>query len=147
MGCIVKVNQGMALLPALLQTSILALLSSSVSLRTILTSISIAVNREEILLPYPSAAAIYEATSFHILAFSSTGTLLVAESEGKFSLSTWERVYELAQLQCRGVKPASVMSDMNGAVDPTQSSDMEKILEATIQYEASMQQRWKKGLD
>lgn len=52
----------------------------------------------------PSVKEMKTASSVHVLAFSSTGKLLVNESEGDFNCETWEEVHERAMRICRGSK-------------------------------------------
>ena len=50
----------------------------------------------------PSFEEIDAATSLHVLGFSSHGDLLIAESEGSFDITIWERVAEIACSACWG---------------------------------------------
>ncbi|KAL9129005.1 MAG: hypothetical protein Q9217_002439 [Psora testacea] len=90
------------ILPALFQTAMLALLSTSIPLAMTMTSTLTAIDPQGGLLPNPSARGLSTASSVHVLAFSSLGDLLVVESEGHFSLDTWEKVYTHARRMCLG---------------------------------------------
>lgn len=48
----------------------------------------------------PSLVQYQAADSIHVLAFTSQGELLVAESEGTFTLDDWDEVYETAKSLC-----------------------------------------------
>lgn len=136
-----------AVIPALLQASMLALLSSSIPLTMFLTSVSIAVDRQGNLIHNPPAAARQSAASFHVLAFSSTGDLLLAESEGKFPVDTWEKAFQMARSRCRfeSMEPGIVDDDVN--MDSRPPLDLEGSLKSAIQKDVSKRQRWKKSLD
>ncbi|PGH35774.1 exosome complex component RRP46 [[Emmonsia] crescens] len=90
------------ILPSLLHTALLALLSAAIPLSMIYTSALVAVSRTGELVQNPSNYHIKTAQSLHVLVFSSKGHLLLNESEGEFDLDTWDKVYELAQYICRG---------------------------------------------
>ncbi|EEH41868.1 hypothetical protein PAAG_03789 [Paracoccidioides lutzii Pb01] len=90
------------ILPSLLHTSLLALLSAAIPISMIFTSSLVAVSGTGELIQHPSYDCIKTAASLHVLAFSSKGHLLLNESEGQFGLDTWDKVYELAESACRG---------------------------------------------
>lgn len=123
----------------------LALLSSSIPLIMVLTSISVAVDRQGNLVYDPPAAATQSAASFHVLAFSSTRDIMLAESEGKFSVDTWENVFEMARSQCRSksMDPGTANDDVN--MDSRLTLDMEGSVEIAVQKEVLKKQRWKKS--
>lgn len=94
------------MLPALLNATLLGLLTASVPLSMTYTSAIIAVSSETIL-HGPSIKDINAASSLHVLAVSSTGYLLLNESEGEFDLETWEAVADQAQAICQGDEHAA----------------------------------------
>lgn len=71
------------LLPALLQASLLSLLSSAIPLETVYATVSKGL---------PS--------SYHVFAFDGTAKLLVAESEGDFGIDEWGAVCAEAEKEC-----------------------------------------------
>ncbi|KAL8665216.1 MAG: hypothetical protein Q9202_002438 [Teloschistes flavicans] len=135
----------LSLLPALLQSSILALLSTSLPLYSTLTSTLVAVSDSGELVADPSAVATEAATSLHVLAFSSHGGLLVAESEGAFGVETWEQVYDKAERICRGSSMVSVDRTGDTDMESTEQGDLEDALKDTIQAKTARDQRWKDG--
>lgn len=51
----------------------------------------------------PTPIECQDAASVHVLAFTSHGELLVAESEGSFDMDEWEEIYDHAKgLCCKG---------------------------------------------
>jgi exosome complex component RRP46 len=68
-----------------------------------LTSVLLAVTstgKSRTLLRSPSPLEFQEADSVHVLAFTSHGNLLVAESEGSFTINDWEELYEVGKRLC-----------------------------------------------
>lgn len=95
-------TQNIQILPALLQTAVLALLSSSIPLSMIVTCTLIAVDAFDKLIIDPSLKEVHLASSIHVVAYSSKGDLLVIESEGSFSTDILEQILETASQVCRG---------------------------------------------
>ncbi|GES61700.1 exosome complex subunit Rrp46 [Aspergillus terreus] len=92
----------LTLLPALLQTSLLALLSAAVPLSMTFSATVLGVNPSGDLIRDPSVTEAAVATSLHALAFTSKGHLLLNESQGTFDFDTWERVRQRAAAICHG---------------------------------------------
>ena len=146
-----EVIQNLPILPALLQTATLALLTSSIPLSTTLTSTLIVVDADGGITPDPQPAQVRIASSIHVLAFSTLGQLLVVESEGDFTLGTWQRVHARAEQVCRGRMDAEDVGE--GEQDEDENVDMEikpKIgsseedrLRITIQEQVRKDQRWR----
>ena len=140
-------NKGIAILPALLEASTLALLSASIPLRMTLTLASVAIDYQGNLLPDLSARHMPQATSVHTLGFSATGDMIVAESEGKFLIDTWEKVFEMAKSLSRSDENSSNVAAADTSVSFAQASHVGGITKIAIQQEISKQQRWKAGRD
>lgn len=123
----------------------LALFSTSLPLTMTFTSTLIAVSRSGELVRKASVKALKEAASLHVLAFSSLGELLLAESEGAFDVDIWDQVYRWAEKDCR-------KSDLG---DPTQTDDvdmdlskpgsLEDSLRSIIEEKAAREYRWKES--
>ncbi|KAL8801821.1 MAG: hypothetical protein Q9200_006812 [Gallowayella weberi] len=135
----------LSLLPALLQTSILALLSTSLPMTMTLTSTLIAVSRSGELLAEPSPEALEEATSAHVLSFSSHGELLVAESEGAFDIHTWDQIYGKAEHLCRSRSTRDQYQAEEVNMDSSEPMSLEDSLRNIIEEKAAREQRWKEG--
>jgi exosome complex component RRP46 len=68
-----------------------------------LTSVSLALNSDESsrnIIRSPNLLEFQSADSVHVLAFTSRGQLLVAESEGRFSMEDWDEVYRVGKEIC-----------------------------------------------
>ena len=114
--------QYISILPALLNATLLALLSGAIPMSMTCVSAAIVVSAAGELIRNPSASDFKSATSVHALAFSSRGHLLLNESDGAFDLSTWEQVYDLARSVClSNVDGANLAQDgdvdMDAAID------------------------------
>ncbi|KAL8733300.1 MAG: hypothetical protein Q9181_003623 [Wetmoreana brouardii] len=140
-----SVPQNLPLLPALLQSSILALLSTSLPLHMTLTSTLVAVSRNGELVGEPSVEEIQEATSLHVLSFSSHGELMVTESEGAFDIETWEQVYDKAEHGCRGssMRDSNQMDDVD--METSEADNLQNLLRGAIKEKSAREQRWREG--
>jgi exosome complex component RRP46 len=78
-------SQILPLLQSLLTTSLQALLSASIPLKTMYTT-----------------TLISKPTSQHVFATTGEGEMLVAESEGDFGVEDWEGIVEEAKKMCEG---------------------------------------------
>ncbi|KAL8853463.1 MAG: hypothetical protein Q9221_001621 [Calogaya cf. arnoldii] len=134
----------LSLLPALLQSSVLALLSTSLPLTMTLTSTLVAVSRTGELALKPSVKALEEAASLHVLAFSSLGELLVAESEGAFDMDIWEQVYNRAEKHCRASETDNT-TQMDIDTEASRSDSLEDSLRSIVEEKAIREHRWKEG--
>jgi exosome complex component RRP46 len=95
--------QNLTILPVLLQTAVLTLLSASIPLAMTLASVLLALTSNggsKRILRNPTFGEILSADSLHVLAFTSHGDLLVAESEGSFDVVDWEEIYEVGERAC-----------------------------------------------
>ena len=129
-------------LPALLQTALLALLSTSITLSVTFTSTLIAAFSDGRCTPNPSRSELEEATSMHAMAFSLHGDLLVDESEGTFDMDVWDRVYDCGKGVCCS---STAISDGSQAVSPTTANGhhLEAFLRMTLQEKTALDQTWK----
>ncbi|KAF2104433.1 hypothetical protein NA57DRAFT_70638 [Rhizodiscina lignyota] len=140
------------LLPALLETAMLALLSASLPLASTYTSVGLALA-----MPSPvkkkaslSATAIMpiddkaleQASSIHVFAFTADGDLLVAESEGLFAPEYWEHAYDRALELCIGSKDGRAEGEMVVEGEPEDRNESQW-LRSVMQEKAEQEQRWK----
>ncbi|KAJ5989016.1 hypothetical protein N7481_004226 [Penicillium waksmanii] len=91
----------LTILPALLHTSLLALLSAAVPLSMTFSATLVGVNKSGAIITDLSAVDAKAAASLHVLAFSSKNHLLLNESEGRFDFDTWEQVRDRALSICQ----------------------------------------------
>lgn len=83
----------------------------------ILTSVLIAINadgKSPKLIKNPSLNEFESASSVHVLAFTSQGELLVAESQGTFMMEDWDEVFETGKALCHAEHNKIAHNDMQG---------------------------------
>ncbi|KAF2239075.1 hypothetical protein EV356DRAFT_515315 [Viridothelium virens] len=129
----------LAVLPALLQTSLLALLSASIPLTTTYTATACAATSSGDLISTMSLTSAATLASFHVFAFTAQGDLLLAESEGSFDIGIWNKVYLTAEEICRG-KPTDAVEDI---IMDQQGNSLQERLQAAVQSKVEADRRWK----
>ena len=93
----------------------------------------------------PTLPELRAAESTHVLAFSSRGGLLIAESEGEFGMKVWENVYCEGLRVCRGSNNSDV--DMGDSGDHVESKGtIEAFIHTTVEKQALQNQEWKDSL-
>lgn len=82
------------------------------------------------------------ADSVHVLALTSYGDLLVAESEGSFTLEDWDLVLEAAKAICCDESKTTVDHSMHDESDDDKGSMM-KFVKSTLQTKVTADLHWK----
>ncbi|EDU48835.1 conserved hypothetical protein [Pyrenophora tritici-repentis Pt-1C-BFP] len=151
--------QSLTLLPHLLHTSLLALLSASIPLRTTLTSVIIAqpaspsTNSFPPLLS-PTANELLRAKpirAVHVFAFSGNRKMLMSENDGRFSYEEWAEACEMAETACCGDEEddddGGVKLEAEGeAMDidaQAESENLDQWLRSVVRKKVEFEQRWK----
>ncbi|KAK7718248.1 exosome non-catalytic core subunit rrp46 [Botryosphaeria dothidea] len=130
------------ILPSLLQASVLALVSASIPLSTTLSSTLLAVSSvNSTILTTPSVKDLASASSVHVFAFTPKGELLVAESEGKFGLDTWDKLHDTAAQICCAAKA----EDGNMDVDGAEGTNLHEVLKDAVKQKIEKDQAWKEA--
>jgi exosome complex component RRP46 len=90
----------------------------------------------------PTTLQSKSAGSIHVLAFTSHGDLLVAESEGSFTLDDWETVYEAAKGICCGDSKTEdhIMQDEEPDYN---AGSMNSFVKSAIQAKVTEDLRWR----
>jgi exosome complex component RRP46 len=87
---------------------------------------------------HPTIKDIEMAKSFHVLTFSSKNELLLAESEGRFSMNDWELIERRAQAMCLG--------DADIMVEEEESKEgIQQQLRSVVEEKVRWNERWKNG--
>ena len=137
--------QNLPILPALLQTAVLTLLSASMPLAMTLTSVLLAMNSDgssRNIIRNPTLLEFLGANSVHVLAFTSHGQLLVEESEGSFTLEDWNEIYEVAKgLCCDGLETEDNVMQGDGLERGT--GGMMMFIKSTLEEKVSVDLHWK----
>ncbi|USP81983.1 Exosome complex component RRP46 [Curvularia clavata] len=150
-----RVNTSLSLLPHLLHTALLALLSASIPLRTTFTSILIAQPASSSPpLVSPTANQLLRAKpirSVHVFAFSGDRKMLLSESEGDFSYEEWNEVCQTGEEACCGEDDdddeGGIKLDVEGeAMDvdvEIEPENLDKWLRSVVKRKVEHEQRWK----
>ncbi|KAH8156414.1 hypothetical protein CIB48_g11829 [Xylaria polymorpha] len=143
-GKLVQAHVNLPVLPALLQTATLSLLSASLPMTATLTSTSLAIVSEDgrrQTVANPTAREIEQSQSFHVLAFTSQNELILAESEGAFTMKEWDDIYSAARGQCC----TSTIDDTGMLMDeglPT-GADSKRFIRSTVEQKTVSDLYWK----
>ncbi|KAF7853895.1 hypothetical protein EAF04_010561 [Stromatinia cepivora] len=144
---LVQASSNLPLLPALLQTSVLTLLSASIPLSMTMTSALLALKNTETgttITENPTPLECQDAASIHVLAFTSHGELLVAESEGSFDMDEWEEIYEHAKgLCCKGHVSAEDDIMHEDELENEAASSLMMFVKSTVQEKVTTDLHWK----
>ncbi|KAI1661372.1 hypothetical protein F4813DRAFT_227047 [Daldinia decipiens] len=100
---VAQATSNLPILPTLLQTAVLSLLSAALPLTATLISASLAIiadGQSKKVVLNPSPREIETSQSFHVFSFTSHDELILAESEGSFTVKEWDDVFAVAQRQC-----------------------------------------------
>ncbi|KAL2165527.1 hypothetical protein VTH06DRAFT_828 [Thermothelomyces fergusii] len=144
---LVQASLNLAIMPALVQAAILALLSAGVPMRATATATAVAIVRQgdgtKRTIVDPSPREVETAESVHVLGFTSHDGLLLAESEGDFTVGEWDRVYETAREICCRSAPAK--EGMAMVLDDEQASgpDMRRFLRSAMESKVAADLHWK----
>ncbi|KAL8377813.1 hypothetical protein RB595_008475 [Gaeumannomyces hyphopodioides] len=131
--------------------AVLALLSAAIPLRTTATSTVVAVaaaaaggNKSQLVVD-PSPREAEKARSLHVLAFTSSDRLLLAESEGSFTMQEWADVHAKAQeICCEPTRAPAAMGDHPDNDDAARSGpDMRQFTRSTVEAKVSADLHWK----
>ncbi|KAH7035350.1 uncharacterized protein B0I36DRAFT_360735 [Microdochium trichocladiopsis] len=140
-----KVSQAslnLPMLPALLQTAVLSLLSAGVPLTATVTPVSFSIKHSgsEIVVN-PSPRQVETAKSFHVFAFTSHDELILAESEGSFTTRQWDDLYNQARAYCCPSGPSGTDIDMDDERSP--DVDLKSFVRSTMQEKITEDLHWK----
>ncbi|KAI1333401.1 hypothetical protein F5Y16DRAFT_393795 [Xylariaceae sp. FL0255] len=140
-----QASVNLPILPTLLQTAILSLLSAALPLTATFTSVPLAIvstGAGSEIVSYPTARQIEKSQSFHVFAFTSANELILAESEGGFTMKEWEDLYTVAQAQCC---TESTSADADTTMDDGESTaaDLKRFTRATVEETAIADLYWK----
>lgn len=83
------------------------------------------------------------ASSVHVMAFTSHGDLLVAESEGDFTLKDWEAVHDAAKTICCDDSQTSGSKAMGDEAMDEKSGSMMMFVKSTLEDKIESDLQWK----
>lgn len=90
----------------------------------------------------PSPRQADKSRSVHVLAFTSFGELLLAESEGDFTMTEWDQVYETSRSACCG---AADSDGIHAVLDDAHQSglDMRQFARSAAESKVAADLYWK----
>lgn len=108
-----------------------------------MTSVFLALSANQgsrTLIRNPTLLQIQSADSVHVLGFTSQGDLLIAESEGSFSMDDWDEVYEAGRAICCDNIPTDedIIQD-----DELKAGGMRRFVKSTLQAKVQADLYWK----
>lgn len=124
----------------------MALLSASMPLAMTATSAFLALTSDgpaRSIIRNPTILQSEDADSVHVLAFTSHGSLLVAESEGSFTLTDWDTVYEAARTICCDGLDGDVDHSMQDGELDEERGGMMNFVKSTLQTKVTADLHWK----
>ncbi|KAI1804049.1 hypothetical protein F4811DRAFT_303347 [Daldinia bambusicola] len=142
---VAQATSNLPILPALLQTAVLSLLSAAIPLTTIITSTSLAVvadgqSKKHVLGPSPRE--IETSQSFHVFSFTSQRDFILAESEGSFTMKEWDDAFSLAQRQCC---PPVTTGDEDALMDDGSlpGANLKQFVQSVLEEKITSDLHWK----
>lgn len=107
-----------------------------------LTSVLLALTSDgtaKRIIRHPTITQSQSADSLHVLAFTSQGDLLVAESEGSFTIGDWDEIYEAGKVICRH---ETKQVDDHEMVDE-KDGGIQMFVKSTLQAKVAADLHWK----
>ncbi|KAM0564089.1 hypothetical protein ACHAPJ_000298 [Fusarium lateritium] len=140
---LVQAQLNLPIIPALLHSAILGLLSAAVPLKAIGAATLLAIPGEEgrDIIVDPTAVDIDHAKSVHVLSFTSHDELLLSESEGAFSADEWTKVLQLGQRICCEHQQPGFDTAMSG--DDVESKSMRQFIRSVMEAKVTEDLYWK----
>ncbi|KAF3056381.1 Exosome complex component RRP46 [Daldinia childiae] len=142
---VAQATSNLPILPALLQTAVLSLLSAALPLTATLTSTSLAIvadGQSKKVVLNPSPREIETSQSFHVFSFTSQDELILAESEGSFTIKEWDDAFAVAQRQCC---PPVTTGDGDTLMDDGSlpGADLKQFTRSTLEGKIASDLHWK----
>ncbi len=91
----------------------------------------------------PTVLQSESADSVHVLAFTSHGDLLVAESEGSFTLEDWDTVYEAGKAICCDDSKINADHSMQDGGFGDEKGGMMNFVKSTLRTKVNADLHWK----
>jgi exosome complex component RRP46 len=135
--------QNLAVLPALLQAALLALISASIPLATTYTSAALSMTKSGDMIGFSGSSSRREKpASFHVFSFTAQGDMLLDESEGEFDMDSWMKLSQVAKEICCG----EVVDEYQDMVIDKRGESMQERLRRVVWNMAEADRRWKDAL-
>lgn len=92
-------------------------------------------------IPNPTFLEVLEATSLHVMAFTSHRELIVSVSEGSFTMDEWDQAHENAEHICCGLQGTIDVDAMRDNGDD--AVGMIQLVKSSIQERITADLHWK----
>ena len=125
------------MLPCLLNAACLALMDAAIPMRCTFTSTIVALMSKTSTRDHPTIAELNAAKSLHVLTFSSKDELLLAESEGRFSMDDWDAIEEKAKIICLGGPDAMIEKEGD--------KSLQQHMRSVIAEKVAVDECWRNG--
>lgn len=136
--------QNLAIIPALLHSAILGLLTAAVPLKTIATATLLAIpSGSGGIIVDPTAVEASRATSVHVIGFTTDEELLLAESEGSFSPEEWSRVLMEGERICCQRRGGEDTAMGDGGVETTTTASIGEFIRSVMETKVAADLYWK----
>ncbi|KAF7507486.1 hypothetical protein GJ744_010417 [Endocarpon pusillum] len=126
------------MLPWLLNAACLALIDAAIPMRCTFTSTIVALMSKTSTRDHPTIAELNAAKSLHVLTFSSKDEVLLAESEGRFSMDEWDAIEEKAKIICLGSPDAMIEKG-------EEDKSLQQHMRSVIAEKVTVDERWRNG--
>lgn len=135
--------QNLGILPALLHASILGLLTAAIPLKSIATAVTLAIPSADdgSIAVDPSTRDAETAKSVHVLGFTSGHELLLAESQGSFTVEDWDKILEAGQRVCCQPEGQDIDTAMAGS--GLESASIKAFLRSAMETKIAGDLHWK----
>ncbi|KAF4979014.1 hypothetical protein FZEAL_4689 [Fusarium zealandicum] len=140
---LVQAQLNLPIIPALLHSAILGLLSAAIPLKAIGAATVLAIPEAEgqDIIVDPTAVEADRAKSVHVLGFTSQDELLLSESEGSFSPDEWTKVLQLGQRICCEHQQPGFDTAMSG--NDAESKGMRQFIRSVMEAKVAEDLYWK----
>lgn len=142
-GALANVTQNLLVFPPLFHAALLALLSGAVPLKGIATSVIVALPSDDSgseAISDPSPLQANEASSLHLLGFTTQGTLLLAESEGNFTDMGWMSAVDVGRKLCNDQMQAEAGDATD---DEERQPGMARVLRSITEAKVAAEANWR----
>ncbi|KAI5466802.1 ribosomal protein S5 domain 2-type protein [Mariannaea sp. PMI_226] len=139
---LMQAQLNLPIIPALLHSAILGLLTAAIPLKAIASATLIAIPQDgKDFIVDPTAVDSDRAKSVHVLGFTSQDELLLSESEGSFTADEWTKVLALGQRVCCQHEQTGVDTAMAG--DNQESESMRDFIRSVMRAKVAEDLYWK----
>lgn len=112
-------------------------MDAAIPMRCTFISTIVALMSKESTRNHPTIEELNTAKSLHVLAFSSKDELLLAESEGRFSMDNWNAIEQKARIICLG--------NPDAMIEKEEDKSLQQHMRSVIEEKVILDGRWRNG--